>query len=85
MGQWLKAVLDSSANDPEVETVRSEILFIYTQAWRFIYSIYNIKCLLQVLAHFYGGAGDSDSPTCFNANNPLYSVCELTEEISQVI
>ncbi|MCY3928217.1 MAG: helicase-related protein [Acidobacteria bacterium] len=84
LGQWLKAALDSSAKDPKVEAVKSEILFTYTQAWRFIYSIYNGKCLLQALACFYGGAGDSDPPTCFIANNPLCSVCELAEEICQV-
>ena len=69
LGQWLKAALDSSAKDPKVEAVKLEILFTYTQAWRFIYSIYNGKCLLQALARFYGGAGDSDPPTCFIANN----------------
>ena len=84
MGQLLKAALDSSANDPKVETVRLEILFTYTQAWRFIYSIYNGKCLLQALAHFYGDAGDSDPPTCFTSNNPLCSVCESAEGICQV-
>ena len=71
LGQWLKAALGFSAKDPKVEAVKLEILFTYTQAWRFVYSIYNGKCLLQALAHFYGGAGDNDPPTCFIANNPF--------------
>ena len=55
-----------------------------TQAWRYIYSIYNGKCLSQALANFHGGAGETDPPTCFIANNPLCSVCEVAEEICQV-
>ena len=81
LGQWLKAALDSSTNDPKVETVTLEILFTYTHAWRFIYIG---KCLLLALALFYGGAGDSNPPTCFISNTPLCSVCELAEEICQV-
>ena len=79
LGQWLKAALGSSAKDPKVKAVKLEISFTYTQAWRFVYSICNGKCLLQALACFYGGAGDNDPPTCFIANNPLCSVCELAE------
>ena len=84
LGQWLKAALDSSGADPKVEAVKSEILFTYTQAWRFVYSIYNGKCLLQALTCFYGGAGDQDPPTCFVANNPLCSICEVAEDVCQV-
>ena len=31
LGRWLKTALDSSAKDPKVEAVKSEILFTYTQ------------------------------------------------------
>ena len=60
LGQWLIAALDSSNMDPKVEAVISEILLTCTQAWRFVYSIYNGKCLLQALACFYGEAGNED-------------------------
>ena len=64
--------------------MKSRILGTYTEAWRFIYSIYDGKCLSQALAFFYGGVSDTDPPTCFVANNPLCSVCEHSEEICEI-
>jgi len=91
LGQWLKSALDSSTRDPKVQAVKAEILFTYTQAWRFIYSVYDGKCLSRALAYFYCGVGDIDPPpplphthTCFIANNQLCAVCEVAEEIYQV-
>ena len=61
LGQWLKSALEfPSTTDPKVEAVKTEILFTYTQAWKFIYSIYDDKCLSQALAHFYGEIDDTD-------------------------
>lgn len=82
LGQWLKTSLKLSITDPKVEAVKTEILFTYTQAWRYIYSIYDGKCLSQALAYFYGGVGETDPPTCFVANNPLCSVCNVADEVS---
>lgn len=86
LGQWLKSALDLTVEDTPVEAVKSRILGTYThgQAWRFIYSIYDGKCLSQALAFFYGGVSDTDPPRCFVANNPLYSVCEHSEEICEI-
>ena len=64
--------------------MKLRILGTYTQAWRFVYSIYDGKCLSQALAFFYGGVSDTDPPTCFVANNPLCSVCEYSEEICEI-
>ena len=71
LGQWLKSALDLTVEDTAVEAVKSRILGTYSQAWRFIYSVYDGKCLSQALAIFYGGVNDNDPPTCFVANNPL--------------
>ena len=52
LGQWLKSTLDSKIED---EAVKSRILGTYSQAWRFIYSIYDGKCLSQALAFLWWG------------------------------
>ena len=55
LGQWLKSALDSTVEDTAVEAVKSCILGTYSQAWRFIYSIYDGKCLSQALAFLWWG------------------------------
>ena len=84
LGQWLKPSLGPKGEDPAFKAVKLSILDTYTKAWRFIYSIYNGKCLSQALAYFYDGVNDNNPPTCFLANSPLYMVCEHTEEMCEV-
>jgi len=81
LSQWLKAPLVSSLTDPKFEAVKQ---FTYTQAWWYIYSIYDGKYLSRALAYFYGGVGESDPTICFVANNPLCSVCNVANEICHV-
>jgi len=49
-----------------------------------IFILYDGKCLSRALAYFYGGVGETDPPTCFVANNPLCSVCNVADEICRV-
>ena len=84
LGQWLKSSLSPKGEDPAFKAVKLSILDTYTKAWRFIYSIYNGKCLSRALAYFYGGVNDNNPPTCFVANSPLCMVCEHTEEMCEV-
>ena len=74
LGLWLKSALASKESDEAVDRVRSEVIHTYIQAWKFIYSIYHGKCLSRTLFVFYGGAGDTDPPTCFVSNSPLCSL-----------
>jgi len=39
--------------------------------------------LARSLAILYGGAGDTDAPTCFVSNSPLCAVCSQIDEICQ--
>jgi len=81
LGLWLKSALkESNAN---VDEAKSELICTYVKAWRFIYSIYHGKCLARSLANLYGGAGDTDPPTCFVSNSPLCAVCSKIDEICQ--
>lgn len=43
-----------------VDKVKSEMIHMYVQTCRFIYSMYHGKCLARSLANLYGGAGDVD-------------------------
>ena len=66
-----------------------ERLFTYTQAWQFIYFIYNGKSLLQVCYKPYHVfmveqlIMTKQQSTCFTTNNPLCSVSKLSENICQ--
>ena len=60
LGLWLKSALESKEANAAVDRVKSEMIRIYIQTWKFIYSIYHGKCLAQSLANLYGGAGDID-------------------------
>jgi len=84
LGQWLKSSLGPKGENQRFKAIKLSILDTYTQAWRFIYSIYNGKCLSRVLAYFYGGVNDGNPPTCFLTNSPLCIVCEHTEELCEV-
>ena len=83
LGLWLKSALASKESDEAVDRVRSEVIHTYIQAWKFIYSIYHGKCLSRALSVFYGGASDTDPPTCFVSNSPLCAVCRHSEDICQ--
>ena len=83
LGLWLKSALASKESDEAVDRVRSEVIHTYIQAWKFIYSIYHGKCLSRTLSVFYGGAGDTDPPTCFVSNSPPCAVCRHSEDICQ--
>ena len=84
LGLWLQSALKSKDKDigTEIDKKRSEMIHAYIQVWKFIYSVYDGKCLSKELSVLYGGAGD-DLPTCFVANSPLFSVCSHSEEICQ--
>ena len=79
LGLWLKSSLDSATDDETHQIAKAEIISNYTNAWKFIYSVYHGKCLTWALSHFYGGADDTDPPTCFVSNSPLCMVCKLSD------
>ena len=79
LGLWLKSSLDSATDDEAHQIAKAEIISNYTNAWKFIYSVYHGKCLTWALSHFYGGADDTDPPTCFVSNSPLCMVCKLSD------
>ena len=69
LGLWLQSALKSKDKDigTEIDKKRSEMIRAYIQVWKFIYSVYDGKCLSKELSVVYGGAGDVDPPTCFVA------------------
>ena len=86
-GLWLKSLLDSeiaTGTDSRLQAIKTEMLLMYTQSWRFIYSIYHGECLSRALSYFYSGANDNDPPSCFIANSMLCAVCVNSEALSQV-
>ena len=85
LGLWLKSSLDSAAatdNDAH-DIAKAEIILNYTNAWKFIYSVYHGKCLSWALSHFYGGIDDTEPPTCFVSNSPLCMVCKLSDTLCE--
>ena len=73
LGQWLKSALDSTVEDTAVEAVKlAHIPRLGGLSIQFMMANVYPKHWL-----FYGGVNDTDPPTCFVANNPLCSVCEL--------
>ena len=83
LGLWLKSALELREPNAAVNAVKLDVISTYVRTWRFIYSIYHGKCLARSLAKFYGGAGDTDPPTCFVSNSPLCAVCSQMDEICQ--
>jgi len=81
LGLWLKSALKES--NATIDEAKSEVVSTYIKAWRFIYSIYHGKCLARSMAKLYGGAADTDPPTCFVLNSPFCAVCSQIDEISQ--
>ena len=55
----------------------------YVEAWRFIYIVYHGKCLSWALSFFYGGAGDTEPPTCFVSNSPLCMICKASDMLCE--
>ena len=87
LGLWLKSLLDSekeTGTNSRLQVIKTEMLLMYTQSWRFIYSIYHGECLSKALSYFYAGANDKNPPPCFIANSPLCAVCVNSEALSQV-
>ena len=88
LGLWLKSLLDSEREtdtNSRLQAIKTEMLLMYTQSWRFIYSIYHGECLSKALSYFYAGANDKNPPSCFIANSLLCAVCVNSEALSQVI
>ena len=87
LGLWMKSLLESEKEtntDSRLQEIKTEMLLMYTQSWRFIYSIYHGECLSRALSYFYAGANDNDPPSCFSANSLLCAVCVNSEALSQV-
>jgi len=87
LGLWLKAALDrekdGSDEDGAHEAKKQEMIHDYVETWRFVYSVYHGKCLCWALSSFYGGAGDTDPPTCFVSNSPLCMICKASDMLCQ--
>lgn len=83
LGLWLKSSLNSASDDEAHEIVKAEVISNYTNAWKFIYSLYHGKYLSWALSHFYGGADDTNPPTCFVSNSPLCMVCKLSDVLCE--
>ena len=85
LGVWLKSALEKlkEGENEQYQQKKSEAIDNYVTAWKFIYSIYDGKCLSRSLAVLYGGAGDTDPPTCFISNSPLCTVCAQIDQICQ--
>ena len=79
LGLWLKSSLDCTTSDEAHEGMKSAIILGYAKAWQFIYTVYHGKCLAWALSHFYGGADDTDPPTCFVSNSPLCMICKVSD------
>ena len=84
LGVWLKSALEkSNEGNAHYEQKKSEVIETYITAWKFVYSVYHGKCLSRSLAALYGGAGDTDPPTCFVSNSSLCTVCAQIDHICQ--
>ena len=83
LGLWLKSALDSTNSDEAHDQAKDEIISNYMYACKFIYSAYHGKCLSWALSQFYGGADDTDPPTCFVSNSPLCMVCKVSEVLCE--
>ena len=75
--------MDSTSSDETHDQAKDEIISNYKYAWKFIYSAYHKKCFSWALSHFYGGADDTDPPTCFVSNTPLCTVCEVSHVLCE--
>ena len=58
--------LSCQKEDRLMQLDKTDVLSMYENSWRFIYSLYHEKCLSWALSHFYGGADDNDPPTCLS-------------------
>ena len=83
LGLWLKSALDSTNSDEAHDQAKDEIISNYMYAWKFVYSAYHGKCLSWALSQFYGGADDTDPPTCFVSNSPLCMVCKVSDVLCE--
>jgi len=83
LGLWLRSMLGCNQDDCSTQK-KMEMLYNYSQGWRFIYAVYHGKCLMQALTTFYSGESSTITTTCIVNNSTLCSVCENYEEICQV-
>ena len=52
LGLWLRSMLGPDQDDHSTQK-KMEMLFNYSQGWRFIYAVYHGKCLMQALTTFF--------------------------------
>ena len=86
LGLWIKEALDRAIDGDDKEThedKKREMIRNYVEAWRFIYSVYHGKCLSWALSFYYGGAGDTEPPTCFVSNSPLCMICKASDMLCE--